>query len=179
MPPTSRRSVPAPEPVGWDGVLLPMPRTPDTPTIETLVAHLNEHFPREDRAWTAGDTLKNVVVMLVHPDGTRAARHRRAGDRDVDEKRLGAQVEPAEVEAFDEKAFAEPWARQGLHQAGALGTEGTTGIRYLLDPRISEGAVGDRLERAGRHVIDLVVGVTSRATGRSRRPRCAVTLSEL
>ena len=53
--------------------------TPDTPTIDTLVAHLNERFPREDRPWAAGDTLKNVLVTLVHPDGTpRAARHRRA-----------------------------------------------------------------------------------------------------
>ena len=38
--------VPAPEPVGWDGVPAAHAEdTPDTPTIETLVAHLNEHFP--------------------------------------------------------------------------------------------------------------------------------------
>ena len=36
-------------------------QTPDTPpTIETLVDHLNEKFPRDDRPWRAGDTLKNV-----------------------------------------------------------------------------------------------------------------------
>ena len=53
--------------------------TPDTPTIETLVAPPQRGVPAAtDRAWTAGDTLKNVIVMLVHPDGTpRAARHRR------------------------------------------------------------------------------------------------------
>ena len=52
--------------------------TPDTPTIDTL-DHLNEAFPRTDgRAWTAADTLKNVIVVLVHPDGTAAARHRPA-----------------------------------------------------------------------------------------------------
>ena len=64
--------------------------TPDTPTIETLVAHLNESFPREDRPWSAADTLKNVLVTLVHPDGTRepwpsacpaTARWTRSGSR--------------------------------------------------------------------------------------------------
>ena len=72
--------VPAPDPVGWDGVPAAHAEdTPDTPTIETLVAHLNERFPREDRPWAAGDTLKNVVVTLVQPRRhARAARHRRA-----------------------------------------------------------------------------------------------------
>ncbi|HSF97425.1 MAG TPA: proline--tRNA ligase, partial [Ornithinibacter sp.] len=43
--------------------------TPDTPTIDTLVAAANADHPRADgRAWTAADTLKNVVVMLVLPD---------------------------------------------------------------------------------------------------------------
>jgi prolyl-tRNA synthetase len=154
--------VPAPEPVGWDGVPAAHAEdTPDTPTIETLVAHLNEHFPRDDRAWTAGDTLKNVVVMLVHPDGTREPLAIGVpGDRDVDEKRLGAQVEPAEVEAFDEKAFAEHAGLvKGYIGPGALGTEGTTGIRYLLDPRVSEGTRWvTGANEPGRHVIDLVVG---------------------
>jgi prolyl-tRNA synthetase len=43
--------------------------TPGTPTIETLVDFLNQAHPRGDRAWTAADTLKNVVVLLQHPDG--------------------------------------------------------------------------------------------------------------
>ena len=154
--------VPAPEPVGWEGVpAAHVEDTPDTPTIETLVAHLNEHFPREDRAWTAGDTLKNVVVTLVHPDGTREPLAIGIpGDRDVDEKRLGAQVEPAEVEAFDEKAFAgHPGLVKGYIGPGALGTEGSTGIRYVLDPRVSEGTRWvTGANEPGRHVIDLVVG---------------------
>ena len=44
--------------------------TPATPTIDTLVALLNEQHPRSDRPWTAGDTLKNVLLTLKHPDGT-------------------------------------------------------------------------------------------------------------
>ncbi len=99
--------------------------TPDTPTIETLVDHLNQAFPRDDRAWTAGDTLKNVIVTLVDPDGKREPLAiGMPGDRDVDLKRLGAQVEPAEVEPFDEADFAKnKRARQGLHRARRTGGE--------------------------------------------------------
>ena len=47
---------------------LPTPRTPPLRRpIETLVDHLNASFPREDRPWAAGDTLKNVIVVLEHP----------------------------------------------------------------------------------------------------------------
>ena len=38
--------------------------------IETLVALANERFPRADRPWHAGDTLKNVVLMVRELDGT-------------------------------------------------------------------------------------------------------------
>src|SRR3712207_7310875 len=38
--------------------------TPDTPTIETLVAVAQQLFPEE--GYTAASTLKNVVVLLVH-----------------------------------------------------------------------------------------------------------------
>ncbi len=45
------------EPVSFDG--LPeavIHDSPNTPTIETLVALANESVPRDDRAWHAGDT---------------------------------------------------------------------------------------------------------------------------
>ena len=79
--------------------------------------------------------------MLVHPDGTREPLAiGLPGDREVDEKRLGAQVEPATVEAFDEKDFAaNPTLAKGYIGPGVLGTEKASGIRYLLDPRVSEG----------------------------------------
>ncbi len=45
-------NVPVPDPVAFDDVpAAHAEETPDTPTIETLVAHLNEHFPRDDRPW--------------------------------------------------------------------------------------------------------------------------------
>ena len=69
--------------------------TPDTPTIETLVDHLNAAFPRDDRPWTAADTLKNVLVVLKHPDGTREPLAiGLPGDREVDLKRLEARSSP-------------------------------------------------------------------------------------
>ncbi len=93
--------------------------TPDTPTIATLVDHLNEAFPRDDRPWHAGDTLKNVLVVLKHADGTREpVAIGLPGDREVDQKRLEGQLEPTEVEPMDETEFAEaPDAGQGLHRA--------------------------------------------------------------
>jgi prolyl-tRNA synthetase len=135
--------------------------TPDTPTIETLVDHLNERFPRSDRAWHAGDTLKNVVVVVVHPDGRREPLAIGIpGDREVDEKRLGAQVEPAEIAPFDAAEFAKhPVLAKGYLGPGVLGAERASGIRYLLDPRIVDGTSWvTGADASGKHVIDLVAG---------------------
>ncbi len=143
-------------------------QTPDTPTIATLVDHLNERFPRDDRPWTAGDTLKNVLVVLRHPDGTREPLAIGVpGDREVDAKRLETQVAPAEVEPFGDDDFAaHPALVKGYIGPAVLGTEGPTGIRYLLDPRVVEGTrwVTGANER-GSHVIDLVAGRDFSADG--------------
>src|SRR5699024_382306 len=46
--------------------------TPGAATIESLVALLDASHPRKDgRAWSAADTLKNVVLALTHPGGER------------------------------------------------------------------------------------------------------------
>src|SRR5687767_3218206 len=64
--------VPAPAPVSYDGVPeAHVEDTPGTPTIDTLVDLLNVRHAREDRPWTAADTLQSVLVVLAHPDGTR------------------------------------------------------------------------------------------------------------
>jgi prolyl-tRNA synthetase len=151
-----------PEPVGWDDVPpAHAEQTPDTPTIDTLVTHLNEKYPRDDRDWQPADTLKNVIVTLVHPDGTREpVAVGVPGDRDVDLKRLEAQVEPASVEAFTEADFARnPALVKGYIGPHALGLEGSSGIRYLLDPRVSAGTRWvTGADVAGSHVIDLVAG---------------------
>ncbi|TQK70553.1 prolyl-tRNA synthetase [Nocardioides sp. SLBN-35] len=142
--------------------------TPDTPTIDTLVAHLNAAYPREDRPWVAGDTLKNVVVVLKHPDGTREPLAiGLPGDREVDQKRLEGQLEPIEVEPMDEAEFAKhPALVKGYIGPGALGEESKSGIRFLLDPRVADGTrwvTGADVH--GSHVIDLVAGRDFTADG--------------
>ncbi len=143
-------------------------QTPSTPTIDTLVAHLNEAFPREDRLWHAGDTLKNVLVTLKHPDGAREPiAIGLPGDREVDTKRLEGQLEPTEVEAFDEADFARnPALVKGYIGPGALGEKNASGIRYLTDPRIVAGTRWvTGADVVGSHVIDLVAGRDFTADG--------------
>ncbi|MDQ1288542.1 MAG: prolyl-tRNA synthetase [Actinomycetota bacterium] len=163
-------TTPVPSPIAWDD--LPAAHaedTPGTPTIETLVARANETFPRADgRAWTASDTLKNVVVTLVLPDGTREPLCvGLPGDREVDTKRLEAAVAPAEVEAFDEADFAaNPALVKGYIGPGVLGEKAASGIRYLLDPRVVPGTAWiTGADEPGRHVFDLVAGRDFTADG--------------
>ena len=155
-------TTPVPDPVPFEDLpAAHSEQTPATPTIDTLVDHLNEAFRRDDRRWQPCDTLKNVIVMLKHPDGTREPLAIGVpGDRDVDTKRLEAQVAPAEVEAFAEADFAKhPALVKGYIGPGVLGSENASGIRYLLDPRVVEGTrwvTGADVD--GSHVLDLVAG---------------------
>ncbi|SDS45661.1 prolyl-tRNA synthetase [Agrococcus carbonis] len=158
----------APEPLPIEGQADAVVRdTPDTPTIETLVADANARFPREDgRDWTAADTLKNVVLRLTHPDGSRElVVIGLPGDREVDQKRVEVAFQPAEVEAADETDFAAnpglvkgyigPWSPAGA----VLGEEAATGIRYLLDKRVVDGTAWiTGANEPGKHVFGLVAG---------------------
>ncbi|GIG27980.1 proline--tRNA ligase [Cellulomonas marina] len=149
--------------------------TPGTPTIESLVALANERFPRPDRAWTAADTLKNVVVAVVAPTGEREVLVvGLPGDREVDLKRLEAGVAPAEVETAGDADFAaHPELVKGYIGPGALGpnapvAEGAerTAVRYLLDPRVVPGTRWiTGADAPGRHVFDLVAGRDFTADG--------------
>jgi prolyl-tRNA synthetase len=141
--------------------------TPGTPTIATLVDVANEKHPRPDgRAWTAADTLKNVVLALNHLDGTREVVVVAVpGDREVDMKRAEVQFAPAEVETATDtdfekhpllvKGYIGPWSATGA----VLGEESATGIRYLVDPRVADGSgwiTGANAD--GKHVFGLVAG---------------------
>ena len=137
--------------------------TPDTPTIQTLVDLMNgrDDLRRPDGVWTAADTLKNLVVKLRHPDGTATPLAIGVpGDRDVDMKRLEAQVSPAEIEPFGEDDFAKhPLLAKGYIGPGALGEDKPAGIRYVVDPRIVDGTRWiTGADAPGRHVVDLVAG---------------------
>jgi prolyl-tRNA synthetase len=160
-----------PDPVPYDGLpAATVVETPDTPTIATLVDLLNgrDDLRRSDRPWEAADTLKNVVVKLRHPDGTTEPLAVGVpGDREIDLKRLEAQVGPATVEAFTEDDFAaRPALQKGYIGPGVLGTANASGIRFLVDPRIVAGTRWvTGADRPGHHVIDLVYGRDFTADG--------------
>jgi prolyl-tRNA synthetase len=144
--------------------------TPDTPTIQTLVDLFNERddLKRSDRLWTAADTLKNLVVKLKYPDGSIVPLAIGVpGDREVDMKRLEAQVSPAEIEPFSEADFAaNPALVKGYIGPGALGEENSSGIRYVVDPRIVDGTAWiTGADQHGKHVADLVAGRDFTADG--------------
>lgn len=168
---TEAVSVPAPEALPTDG--LPEAKvhdTPDTPTIATLVDLFNsrDDLRRDDRDWTAADTLKNVVVKLIHPDGTKEPLAIGVpGDREVDMKRVEAQVAPAEPVPFSQGDFAaHPALAKGYIGPGVLGEESTTGIRYLVDPRIVDGTRWiTGADEHGKHVANLVAGRDFSADG--------------
>lgn len=147
--------------------------SPNTPTIATLVDLANANHARSDRAWTAADTLKNVVLALTQPTGERElVIIGLPGDREVEMKRVEAAFSPAEVEPATEddfkkhpglvKGYIGPWSSAGA----VLGTESTTGIRYLVDPRVVDGTAwmtGANLDQ--KHVFNLVAGRDFAADG--------------
>jgi prolyl-tRNA synthetase len=161
---TEAVQVAAPSPRPWaDQPAAQVMDTPDTPTIQTLVDLFNARpeLRRADRDWTAADTLKNLVVKLKHPDGrTEPLAIGVPGDRDVDLKRLEAQVGPAEIEPFSEADFAaNPALAKGYIGPGALGLTNASGIRYLVDPRIVDGTAWiTGADLPGKHVAHLVMG---------------------
>ena len=137
--------------------------TPETPTIQTLVDLINARsdLRHPDRDWTAADTLKNVIVKLKHPDGTTSALAvGLPGDREVDLKRLEAQVSPAEVGVFEPEDFAKnPALVKGYIGPGSLGENNSSGIAFLVDPRVVEGSAWiTGADTPGHHVMHLTMG---------------------
>jgi prolyl-tRNA synthetase len=148
--------------------------SPNTPTIATLVDLANAQVPREDgRKWTAADTLKNVVLALTSPEGKRSLVVVGVpGDRDVDAKRAEAAFSPNEVEAANEEDFERnPELVKGYigpvkNGNAVLGLEGTSKIRYLLDPRVVDGTAWiTGANENEKHVFDLVKGRDFTADG--------------
>ncbi|WP_203135784.1 proline--tRNA ligase [Microbacterium sp. JZ31] len=148
--------------------------SPQTPTIQTLVDHLNAHIDKPATGeWAAEHTLKNVVLALVHPDKTRELVIIGVpGDRDVDAKRVEAAFAPAEVEQATEADFARhpalvkgyigPWSPQGA----VLGEESASGIRYVVDPRVVDGTAWvTGANEHEKHLHSLVYGRDFTADG--------------
>ncbi|MEU0543179.1 proline--tRNA ligase [Nocardia sp. NPDC005978] len=141
--------------------------TPDTATIAKLVewANANGVADRLGRPVTAADTLKNVIVKLRYPDGkSEILGIGLPGDREVDEKRLEASVEPAAVELLGDEDFkANPFLVKGYIGPKALLANG---VRYLLDPRVVSGTAWiTGADEAGKHYVNLVAGRDFTADG--------------
>jgi prolyl-tRNA synthetase len=116
--------------------------TPDTPTIETLAAHLGV---------PASATLKNLLVKV---DGKITAVGV-PGDREVDLGKLGEHLAPAVVELVTAEDFA---ARPDLVK-GYVGPQGLSGVPFIADPRIAPGTAWITGANApGKHARNVVVG---------------------
>lgn len=130
--------------------------TPDTPTIETLVACFNRLGV--GREVTAADTLKNVVLRTRAPGGEwELLVVGVPGDREVDLKRLGGQLEPVEVE----QAGPEDIAKVPQLVKGYIGPQQLAEwkVRYLVDPIVVEGSAWiTGANVAGKHAANVVRG---------------------
>ena len=164
---TEAVTVPTPEAINFSNAApSQVVDTPNTPTIATLVDLFNARTDIDDAIgkttpWIASDTLKNVIIMLRHPDGRREPLAiGLPGDREVDMKRVEAQVGPAEPDAFTEADFANyPSLVKGYIGPDALGLKSAAQIRYLVDPRVSTGTSWvTGANAAGKHVVGLVCG---------------------
>ncbi|MDN5654881.1 MAG: proline--tRNA ligase, partial [Kocuria sp.] len=165
----------APDPMDAEGLpTAHVEETPDSPTIDTLVAQANALHPRENASWTAADTLKNLLVTVVLPSGERQmVAVGIPGNRSVDLKRLevsladalevGGEIEVTQADDADLRSYpmlVKGYIGPGLSlDAQTLGADSTTGIPYFVDPRVVPGTswiTGANLQ--GRHVFDLVAG---------------------
>ncbi|MGW7005487.1 proline--tRNA ligase [Streptomyces sp. NPDC054933] len=115
--------------------------TPDTPTIETLAAHLGV---------PASATLKNLLVKI---DGEITAVGV-PGDREVDLGKLAEHLAPAAVELVTAEDFE---GRPELVR-GYIGPQDRT-FPYIADPRIAPGTAWiTGANKAGRHARNVVCG---------------------
>jgi prolyl-tRNA synthetase len=137
--------------------------TGDTPTIATLVEWANG--ADLVRSVTAADTLKNVLLKVREPGGDwELLGIGVPGDREVDDKRLGAALEPAEFALLDDTDFAKhPFLVKGYIGPKALRDNG---VRYLVDPRVVDGTRWiTGADQPGKHVVGLVAGRDFTADG--------------
>lgn len=119
--------------------------TPDTPTIESLVNHVNEHH---GLGVTAAQTLKNIVVKVTVPGSgkTETLIVGVPGDREVDFKRLEASLAPASPRSSRPRtspgtpAWSAATSAPRSSRTSASATSSTPGGRRLR--------LGDRRQRA-------------------------------
>ena len=124
--------------------------TPNTPTIDSLVAVLNEKF---GGGYTGASTLKNVMLMADN----KAISVLVPGDREVDLKRLQAGLPGVEeLRTFEEADFAKfPNLVKGY--IGPQDAE-KSGITVYADPRVAPGTSwvtgSNKKNRHARNVVN-------------------------
>ncbi len=147
-------------------------KTPGANTIESLVAQMQAAVPRAEGVWEAKDTLKNVVLVANHPDGTRELFVVGVpGDREVDLKRVEANMSPAEIDVATPEDFAQhPELVPGYIGPQVIGPNSAQrtvdeqgkvagSVRYFLDAHIAHGSAWITGANAlDEHVINLVYG---------------------
>ena len=124
--------------------------TPHSPTIDSLVAVLNEKF---GSGYTAADTLKNIMLVA---DG-KAIAVLVPGDREVDLKRLQENLGGVhELRVFEEADFA----KHPSLVKGYIGPQDTkkSGITLYADPRVAPGTAwisgANKKDRHARYVVN-------------------------
>ncbi len=124
--------------------------TPNTPTIDSLVAVMNEKF---GSGYTAADTLKNIMLVA---DG-KAIAVLVPGDREVDLKRLQENLDGVhELRVFEEADFA----KHPSLVKGYIGPQDAkkSGITVYADPRIAPGTSwisgANKKDRHARFVVN-------------------------
>jgi len=124
--------------------------TPNTPTIDLLVAVMNEKF---GSGYTAANTLKNIMLVA---DG-KAIAVLVPGDREVDLKRLQENLGGVhELRVFEEADFA----KHPSLIKGYIGPQDAkkSGITVYADPRIAPGTSwisgANKKDRHARYVVN-------------------------
>lgn len=125
--------------------------TPNTPTIETLVAVLNDRY---GSGYTGANTLKNVLLIA---DGKNISVLV-PGDREVDLKRLQANLPGVlEVRLFEDADFA----KNPQLAKGYVGPQSAQefGLTLYADPTVALGSAWvTGANKSGCHALNVVNG---------------------
>ncbi|MCG7236140.1 proline--tRNA ligase [Corynebacterium sp. ACRQP] len=158
----------APEPRSIEG--LPEAVEHDTPASETIAALVEwaqgAGVLIDGRSAEAADTLKCMMVKVNDPRqvdedgepvGPQLVGVLIPGDRELDEKRLEASLEPATFELASDEDFAKnDFLVKGYVGPRALAANG---VRVLADPRVVDGTSWiTGADAPQKHVVGLVAG---------------------
>ena len=158
----------APEPRSFEG--LPEAVEHDTPASETIAALVEwaqgAGVLIDGRSAEAADTLKCMMVKVNDPRqvdedgepvGPQLVGVLIPGDRELDEKRLEAALEPATFELASDEDFA----KNDFLVKGYVGPRGlqANGVRLLADPRVVDGTAWiTGADAPQKHLVGLVAG---------------------